>query len=135
MNKNGNFFSNTSNTNIQNSIDGDESQMQINPLKTNSTKEKFSASNLENSSQKKFLTMSSNLNFTKSGNSTNFLLESSFGRSNLSLNQNQYNDSNIGKKFNNTENLINDKTSILMEKSEKVENFGNFEKFGRNKGN
>jgi hypothetical protein len=130
MNTNSKTFS--KNINAQNSIDVDESQtrtkmqlqIQTNPVYNNPIKEKFSASNSECSTNKNLLISSSNLNFTNSANSTNFLLRSSFGKSSLSVNHNEYNISNIGRKFNNTENLINDKTSILVE-NEKLENLEN----------
>jgi len=128
--------------NTQNSIEIDESQTQMqmplqiqtNPVNKNPRKEKFSASNSENSTNKKFLISSSNLNFTNSANSTNFLLQSSFGKSCLSVNHNENNISNIGKKFNNTENLINDKTSILVEKNENLKNLDNIQEKHENLG-
>lgn len=55
-----------------------------------------------------------NLNLNSNVNSTNHLIDSSFGFGS----KNQYTFSNtsaINKKFNNTDNLINDKTSLLLE--------------------
>ncbi len=47
-------------------------------------------------------------------NSTNYLLEDSFGMSNTGS-KNPYTISAIHNKFNNTQNLLHDKTSILLE--------------------